>query len=518
MPISRPLSSYAVNPTENYYGGLAAQRPITYGENYSGQPNGGARPTVPNNYTDLSGAPLAPRPWNGGAKVGGPGAPAVTQPNTPAANRISVDANGHLQLDGQTMNQGDTRMWGSYGQLLGGGNINPATGSLYSYGQYDPNHFNQVTTGQGSEGGQTNSWEMNDATKQALNGRVQVAQRGVGGPSEVIDPSKVQWDDTYGMLTDPSNIAAMAPDSGMNRAIGTGIRVGAATAAGWAGGLAGGTSLFGEIGANGLSGNTTAPNAGDNTFLNNSYASNAGQTDVPVGEAPYSGLDQYSPSGNPSGLPNVPPVPPVPPSGGSTPTSFTDNYVGDGSGTPQVMNNPTATPDASGNILNNPLLRAGGQILGGLVGINNSNRTASQQNAAVAQADPSAQYRGPAAAAYSNALLNPSTSLDQLRSTPGYQFTQQQGEQAIQRAAAGKGYFRSPNMLYDLSTFNTGLADKTYQQYLANLAPLAGVNQNPANAANLANTNAISQSNMRQANYNQLLNGASSFYDWLKGV
>src|SRR5690606_23825122 len=77
---------------------------------------------------------------------------------------------------------------------------------------------------------------------------------------------------------------------------------------------------------------------------------------------------------------------------------------------------------------------------------------------------------------------------------PGFQFRQQMGEQAINRAAAAAGRYDSGRALKDLTEFNSGLASQEYQNAYNRwtgdqsnrynrLAGLAGVGQT-ANQAN----------------------------------
>ncbi len=53
-------------------------------------------------------------------------------------------------------------------------------------------------------------------------------------------------------------------------------------------------------------------------------------------------------------------------------------------------------------------------------------------------------------------------SLEDARNTPGYQFTQQQGEQGIERGAAAAGGAFTGGTLKALAGYDTGLADSTY--------------------------------------------------------
>lgn len=96
--------------------------------------------------------------------------------------------------------------------------------------------------------------------------------------------------------------------------------------------------------------------------------------------------------------------------------------------------------------------------------------------------------------------------LAQAQQTPGYDFTQQQGEQGIERGAAAAGGAFTGGTLKSLATFDAGLADSTYQQVFNNalsgyqtqlqsqnqafnqLSAAAGLGENAA--ANVGNTGA----------------------------
>lgn len=96
--------------------------------------------------------------------------------------------------------------------------------------------------------------------------------------------------------------------------------------------------------------------------------------------------------------------------------------------------------------------------------------------------------------------------LQQAQQTPGYQFTQQQGEEGIERGAAAAGGAFTGGTLKSLAGFDSGLADTTYQQIFNNalsgyqtqlasqnqgfnqLASVAGLGENAA--ANAGNTGA----------------------------
>lgn len=71
--------------------------------------------------------------------------------------------------------------------------------------------------------------------------------------------------------------------------------------------------------------------------------------------------------------------------------------------------------------------------------------------------------------------------LQQAEQTPGYQFTLQQGEQAMQNSAAAKGGLLSGATLQDLLTYGQGLASTTYQQDVNNALTAFNTNYNTAN-------------------------------------
>lgn len=67
-----------------------------------------------------------------------------------------------------------------------------------------------------------------------------------------------------------------------------------------------------------------------------------------------------------------------------------------------------------------------------------------------------------------------------LAQTPGYQFTQSQGQQGTINAASAMGLGLSGNTLEGLDTFNTGLADQTYEQAVQNSQNAVAIGQNAA--------------------------------------
>lgn len=72
--------------------------------------------------------------------------------------------------------------------------------------------------------------------------------------------------------------------------------------------------------------------------------------------------------------------------------------------------------------------------------------------------------------------------LDIIRNTPGYQFAQQQGAQAAQRAASASGFGGSGNLAIELTDRASQLAQGTFQDYLSNLRQLIPGGQQAATA------------------------------------
>lgn len=128
-----------------------------------------------------------------------------------------------------------------------------------------------------------------------------------------------------------------------------------------------------------------------------------------------------------------------------------------------------------------------------------TNANIAEQNAALQQqATLSQPYRdlGSSAIPLYEQLLGtapgstPGSISQALQSTPGYQFTQQQGETGILNAASLGGGVGG-NTLAALDTYNTGLASGTYQQEISDIggavasgqAAAAGQAQNVGTAA-----------------------------------
>ncbi|XTQ92553.1 hypothetical protein ACQR5W_11575 [Xanthomonas sacchari] len=107
--------------------------------------------------------------------------------------------------------------------------------------------------------------------------------------------------------------------------------------------------------------------------------------------------------------------------------------------------------------------------------------------------------------------------------SPDYQWTQQQGLQALDRSAAARGSLYSGGQTADVLKYSQGLASQNYNNYkngLLQLAgmgqgaagALAGVNTNYANAVGNANANAAYQSANANAQLGVGLAGLANNY------
>jgi hypothetical protein len=95
------------------------------------------------------------------------------------------------------------------------------------------------------------------------------------------------------------------------------------------------------------------------------------------------------------------------------------------------------------------------------------------------------------------------SALTSLQNSPGFQFTQQQGDNAINAAAAANGTLNSGNQLTALSNYNQGLANTTYNNYVSQLQPfLSAANSAASGIGNIftglgtgLNSNALASGN-----------------------
>lgn len=125
------------------------------------------------------------------------------------------------------------------------------------------------------------------------------------------------------------------------------------------------------------------------------------------------------------------------------------------------------------------------------------------------------------------------SSMADLEATPGYQFTQQQGQRGIEAAAAATGSLQSGGALKSLDSFNTGLASQTYQNAVANSEGAYNENLQGFNANVGANSqqfssdltgqeagfnSGLSAYQQQLAQYNAQLSGQTQQYNELAGV
>lgn len=89
--------------------------------------------------------------------------------------------------------------------------------------------------------------------------------------------------------------------------------------------------------------------------------------------------------------------------------------------------------------------------------------------------------------------------------SPGYQFTLNQGEQAIGRAASAGGNLYSTNTLADLNNYAQGVASTQYNNYVQQLLSLAGIGGQAVAGTQAAGTNAANN-----ISNNQLLSGGAN--------
>lgn len=176
---------------------------------------------------------------------------------------LAYDPNIGFLLNGQQAN-----LYGRVGRNVL--DANTAAAGTLSSDAYDPRYYEAYSYGAGDAGDQS-GYRLRPEYQQRLGNRTQLASHSVGGYGEVIDPSQVEWDEEFGLLTDRRNIkdpatrrdnlignlamAAFAAPIAYGVALNSGL-LGAA-------GGAGGTNLGAYSGmATGLDGGVAATGAG----------------------------------------------------------------------------------------------------------------------------------------------------------------------------------------------------------------------------------------------------------------
>ena len=345
-----------------------------------------------------------------------------------------------------------------------------------------------------------NSWNLKPEWEQRLNGRQQIEQGGLGGYNEVIDPNAdVEWDDEFGFVTKKNNIGAddqfNTNAANLVRLASVGIPI--AMMGGYVPGIEG---AFGAAPAAG-----SIPGAVGDAEQILASESLLGPTTTPYNPitAPP-GLDLTGPPGPYSGEPftGPPTGPPPMPTSGPPPVDIPPTMP-NMPPPPSLPDMSTYTPSSSNGFPFRDAFRLGSSIYGAQANRGLSDQYRTDINNAANRADPVGQANRDRANARLWELYDDPSSIE---NTPGYRFAREQGEQGVQRAAAGKGYFRSPNMLYNLSKFNQGLAQQTYEKEINRLLQMAGYNWNPTGAGTIL-------ANGAQGNYNAGANRYSSYID-----
>lgn len=455
--------------------------PVYTGFNLATQGRNGQPPNATQNYyTGLN------RPNPIGNQLGnqtGAGTGTVNPAATPAPNAgqgwtQGQDARPYLQQFLGTRNPNGTA----------GFNLENAFGAGTAGNGYDPRLYNYgLTRTPMSEGGDNYSFNGNPAvnTRGLITRNGQEYVQAGEFLDRIIDPSQVIYDEEFGLLTGQGNLHN--PESHLTRAmpyiVGAGLAAPVAAAAG-AFGAAGSAVPAAETAAGvGTASQVGVPSAAAEIAANTAAAGGAA--------APAAG-----------GLAGTQVVGPVAYEGAAAGATAAGAAGAGGTGMTTAQ-----------------MIQAGGSLLGTVANAignrQNANQYRSDINSAVERADTWGPENRQRAIDRIWQLYNDPSSI---ASTPGYAFAQQQGEQGVNRASASRGYFRSPNMLYDLSKFNQGLATKTYDSEMSRLMAMAGVNNNPANAASLAAQGAGQYSSMNRASLTSALAAGGTFMDWLSGL
>lgn len=102
-----------------------------------------------------------------------------------------------------------------------------------------------------------------------------------------------------------------------------------------------------------------------------------------------------------------------------------------------------------------------------------------------AWSDPFGSQRPQYQAQLSSLMNNPSS----ITSTPGYSFGLDQGEQALERSNAARGFLGSGNAATSMDTYAQNYAQQFLQQQIQQLAYLSGAGIGPPNLGSASNWN-----------------------------
>ena len=375
----------------------------------------------------------------------------------PKAPQIGVDAEGYLTLDGAPAT--GENAYGTSGQYLfndmqGVGMENPDPRYYTSYGGYLDEPGNWVA-----------KWGPNEETMAKLGGMIQLHQFGIGGYSEIKDPSKVVWHPEFGLLTPRDNINAADPGLRRRGLFAVGAIAGA--------GLAANAGLFGAEAA-------TAGTAG---------------TTGTAGTLGTSGL--------------IPTAPLLPESvagvaGGLTPTVTVNGLatgatgggiLGSGITGSQLLSG--ARTVMSGVGLANNLLNGGGggstngggstlgNILTGALGTGATNHNLGKYedrvDALINRSDPYGPYRQKGIEGLHKLVDNPGA----LASTPLFSAMQDKSDMNLQRVMAARGYLGSGNEMGALHENFSANLNKFYGEEFNRYARMAGIDMKPSTEAGI---------------------------------
>lgn len=323
---------------------------------------------------------------------------------------------------------------------------------------------------------------IDQAGRVMLDGKqyAQLGNTGIGGPGQAIDPSKVTWNDKFGLITDPSNIAKPQDDFMANYA---GFIIPALVAGG------------GLLSAAGSSGGTTAAAVGDiSTSDLGALSPAAGGTAFGAGGTTASSGGLLSSLGL----------------GGGTGTggSFlsTLNTARSGLGLISALTGAGGGSGGGGmgngalgsimSLLGLGALGRQGGLFGGGVGTPGGAQAVGDRASAMADPWGTSGLRGQAQGALTPGTmmqllgLNPGGTASDITKDPAYQFALKEGTNAINAGDAAQGTLRSGNRLAELQNYGTGLAAQYENQYRANnlaslgaLSNMAGLGSSSPTAA-----------------------------------
>lgn len=400
--------------------------------------------------------------------------PQPTQVRRPTFNQVT----GQLDLG-----QG-TQRYGTVGQYL----EDPASNIARSQG-YDPRYYEQYQRDIGDSNTET-AWRVRQDVRDRLGNRIQVNQPGVVGRNpdgsimegqgfnEVLDPNQVEWDDEFGWVMNKDNLSGSDPD---DKARWDRIRMAAIAAtlggAAWVGG-----AIPGLAGAEGAA-SISAPGMAMPTL--------AGAESGALAAAPALGA-----VGGGAGTASI-----------AAPAMAMPELVGAAS--PALSAAPTIAGGGSSSLLSGGL-RAGSGIVQAILNRNNANNITDTMNRTAEQQDPFGPYRAGFAQQLVDAYKDPDKLMGLLEQTPGYQFALRQGRQGLNRRGAATGYYRSPNLDYDLAQFQTGLAQSTWDKEISRIMQMAGVNIDPSGGASTRNQSALFGGSMNQSMWNNIFGAVNT--------